>query len=880
MILLNGHSLEARGILEPEGVALTLSERESSATVTTGMNILSVSTGDWIKDDRNPGAGIVWRVKTVDTQYDTETKTITLEHMIRSLSDRILDGETTPETIAGEGAVYCSALAAVEYILDRQSDWVLGDFDYSSVENPYSFNGDTLLAALETVTRSLSDPVWEYDFSSYPFTLHIRQRGDTVKCEMREGRNIATLKATIDRSRMYTRFYPVGKSDLRLPSPGYVGENENLYGIVEKTETDQSMDTVEKLEAWAYERLSRHSEPQVTITISGADLSASTGESLDSFHIGDQCRVPLPDYGTTISEKVVKLQWRDKIKDPESVTVTLANTLEDVQSILKKEKAESSKAGRGGAKIQKDNETIIGDVESGLYTRISQTAYEIRLEAHNEAESMRSIISQTAESIRMSVENDKESLRTLITQTASYIRQEAIDEANSLRSSITQTAESIRTEVANEAASIRSQVTQTASEWEARVSGVADSEGRVTAASIAVAINSAGEGEARIDADKVYIGNQKSTTVINGKAVLNDVTADYIASKVANIPTLNANGIICTSLTFQVGSNSYKSVLSFMSGVRSLQITGPSNNVYTLQYRDFYDDTWMDVGTFSRATTLSGAWSGGVYTVTASPQGNTKSTTLTDVAMNGSASLSTRYGNKYMDVPVQVMNENDVQVYTDTVLVNTELSYNKGVEEGEGKFSLASVTLQGQSQAVYALADSGGTVYYAAGSAVTLYNSGSSYTYYQGNGATVTGRGDAITRYTAGSSATYYLRNRGSVITLKRYSSSATTLYVAPTGGAQAAAGGAKKWWYEDSDGTNYFTSGGSAEVTLQGNAETVYAGNGATVTGRGDTVSGTNRGSSQTVTPVDPSDSLRLVGVTRYKAGSTVSDTYYTKNS
>ena len=40
---------------------------------------------------------------------------------------------------------------------------------------------------------------------------------------------------------------------------------------------------------------------------------------------------------------------------------------------------------------------------------------------------------------------------------------------------------------------------------------------------------------------------------------------------------------------------------------------------------------WQDVGTFSRATTLSGAWSGGTFTVDASPQGTQKSTGIFDL---------------------------------------------------------------------------------------------------------------------------------------------------------------------------------------------------------------------------------------------------------
>lgn len=51
---------------------------------------------------------------------------------------------------------------------------------------------------------------------------------------------------TVDRSRMFTRFYPIGNDNLTLPG-GYVSRNENLYGVISKTETDQSRKTVGEL---------------------------------------------------------------------------------------------------------------------------------------------------------------------------------------------------------------------------------------------------------------------------------------------------------------------------------------------------------------------------------------------------------------------------------------------------------------------------------------------------------------------------------------------------------------------------------------------------------------------------------------------------------
>lgn len=61
------------------------------------------------------------------------------------------------------------------------------------------------------------------------------------------------------------------------------------------------------------------------------------------------------------------------------------------------------------------------------------------------------------------------------------------------------------------------------------------------------------------------------------------------------------------------------------NAINNLRIT-QSGNIYTLQRKRFNDDDWVDVGTFSRATQLSGSWSGNSYTVTADPQGNEIST--------------------------------------------------------------------------------------------------------------------------------------------------------------------------------------------------------------------------------------------------------------
>ena len=351
--VLESGSVTVKKQFRAEKFALNLAERQSTATITIGPEASTVGVGDWLRDEDEPGAGIVWRVKTIDTDYATNTRTLNCEHLIQSLRDRILFGTVTPGDMAGKkGATTCTAAQAAAYILKQCPDWTLGTMGFSK-SAPYNFNGDDLLSALETVSSSLLSAWWSYDFSSYPFKVSIMPQATEVTCEMRMDRNIRTLKRTVDRSRMYTRFYPIGKNNAHIKG-NYVSKNENLYGVVSKVETDGNKATESELRAWAEEKLNNHAEPIVTVSISGLELSAATGEDLDKLTLGTVCRVPLPEYDTIITERITKLSWSDKIADRDSVTITLANQVEDVATILNSLKSGGGGASRASAK--KDEE--------------------------------------------------------------------------------------------------------------------------------------------------------------------------------------------------------------------------------------------------------------------------------------------------------------------------------------------------------------------------------------------------------------------------------------------------------------------------------------------------------------------------------------------
>jgi len=611
VILLRGHSLEKKAWFRPEAMGLNLEERNSTATVTLGPEAPEITVNDWLRDDTEPGKGIVWRVKTVSESVETRTRTVNLEHVVQSLKDLVLFGEHGPAAITGDKkATKCTAAQAARYALQGQNEWKLGDLE-ENPENPYSFNGENLLSCLETITASIPDMQWEYDLSSMPFTLHIRKQPTGFQSEMRMSRNITTLRRQIDRSRMYTRIYPIGKNNIHVDGD-YLSKNDGIYGIICKVETDQSQDTKAKLKAWAQERLNRHCEPLVTDTITGLDLSRATGEALDAITVGRRCRVPLPEYGTSLTERVVKLSWSDKVKEPEKVTVTLANQLEDVASIINSIQKASGGGGKAAAKAAEEDHAWFVDTTD----HVGMVAEAV---AGPGADKDWSRVSE--------IIADGVGLHGRVTKAeGDLITAETRIEANE---------DAIRLEAEkriSEDASLLGKL-QVESNKVGMVVGTKNGQNFIKAAEICVAINEDGSSQAVIEADKIHL---------LGETIAKKITADYILTHIANATYVNVKRLNANVITITPNGGSAVGVQTAYYKSKLTQ----TGNTYKLELEKFNGQ--KDEYSFSRATTLSGSWSGGKYTVEASPQGNSLSTFVeggTESWSGGVGTIPIRYTN-------------------------------------------------------------------------------------------------------------------------------------------------------------------------------------------------------------------------------------------
>ena len=634
MILLNGHSLTPARKVPVEAESLQLKERDSTATLTPA-DMAGIGVNSWLKDEGEPGNGIVWRVKSIGQAFATATPTVQLEHLIASLKDTILFGEHKPAQITGnKNATTCTAEQAVRYVLARQSDWTLGSFSYGGVSNPYKFDGDTLFDCLETISNSLTDAWWSYDFSRYPFRLNITQKSATVQSEMRASRNLKAITKTIDKSGMYTRFYPIGKNDLHIDGD-YVERNVSAYGVISKVETDQSIDTKAELVRWANERLKMHAEPTVNIDVDGVELAAATGESMDKLTLGTVCRIPLPEFGTTIQERIVSLSYPDKVHQPEIVKIQLSNTRQDLTKILADAIKSGGRGGRASAKREKEDlawfedtndhvamcaKGIVGVDAAGNpnWVRLSQ----IYVDGNGIDQTVSSVqndiiiqqtqLAQNEQSIGMVVKRQDN-------RPVSYYPKRAYFPATGDSSKLYYAIDESRYY-----------------EWKNGKYSVVNPQRLIDAGAITLAINAAGDAEATINAKKVTIGelNQEdldtwAADAKNGEGVfakfltVRRLRAQEIETLLANIAyadidDINVGTIGTEILTVEEGLTTaelYTEEINEMPAGDFIARAEVVGDVLTLYPVD------GDPITFKKATKVRGNWSGNTLTLSANAAG-------------------------------------------------------------------------------------------------------------------------------------------------------------------------------------------------------------------------------------------------------------------
>ena len=234
-----------------------------------------------------------------------------------------------------------TAREAFALLLTHQPEemWQLGEVDVPD-ENLVIFTcpGANLLTAVMDLMALLPDGLAiRCDQQTLPWTLHVRALEDGDACEGRLSRNLTGVTVTTDSDGLCTRVYPygAGQGSDRITLTPLTGQSyldspaAVTWGRVCRSFAAPTVFDVPTLLAVAEKFLERHCQPAVSITATGADLGAMTGESADAFRVGRMCRIALPEMGMALAGRVVAISRPDVIGRPGEMTATLSNRLRD-----------------------------------------------------------------------------------------------------------------------------------------------------------------------------------------------------------------------------------------------------------------------------------------------------------------------------------------------------------------------------------------------------------------------------------------------------------------------------------------------------------------------------------------------------------------------
>ena len=341
MIQISGHSITPIRMIPEDTLRLSVKEREITAELTP-QDIYGTSITTWMMGEPGtPAAGMVFRVRSFRREFHTGINTVSLEHIICVLRDTVLFKEIGPAQITGTpGATTCTAKQAVQYILGRQNDWVLGRWNsqFGGRQGEYKFENETCYDALVKVMDTLEGAFWSMDTTQYPFVLNVDYLDPTAEfdCELRPARNLRTLVYECNRSGMFTRFYPIGKDGLEITGR-YVDIMGNPYGTVSHIEKFDDAEDEDALIVAMNQAWHGHATPQLRLTATAVIPQGST-EPLDQLAVGKLCRVCVPgkrgDESEVFTDRIVQMDWQDAHRQPEAVSVTIGSENHDISRVI------------------------------------------------------------------------------------------------------------------------------------------------------------------------------------------------------------------------------------------------------------------------------------------------------------------------------------------------------------------------------------------------------------------------------------------------------------------------------------------------------------------------------------------------------------------
>lgn len=542
---------------------------------------------DWVEVYTPDGTKMYCQVQNVSTDTETGEKTVYMEHGACLFDDVLIIDPGGLNSLSWSGTI----TQILTNIVSKQARWTVGTVE--ATDTIYiEPGGMSLMTACLTMMQSI--PNYQLEFvqdNSDNWHIDIKRRPTTVACEGRLNRNLRSCDISYNAADICTRVYCEGLTGGKMDSV-----NINVYGVHEETMSlNEALSAAQKT-AIVSSYLAAHDHPSLSVRITAFELSQITGLPIDKFVKGTVCRIAVPWLGIVENEVIIDKRYSDAYNRPEEVTLTLANATPDLSIAIANITGGGysggggglGNSGKGGVEAQKKRyetkfeksdrhfrliatDTEWDEMENGTITAYGQIVLT--------SSSFQTVIAQSGTVTEVFDDSKNYSIGDEVLYNGVAYRFKTDHSANS--GWIGTDAIAIP--------NLRSMINQNAD----NISLVVGADGKVIPASIIAAItnqNGVLTSQITIDAENVHIGNEKSTTVINGKAVLSDVTAEYISNKLASVANLQVNKITAGSIDITVGSGQTVSPVATQTYV--------SGSVYDMQVVKVTDSQGADTGNY------------------------------------------------------------------------------------------------------------------------------------------------------------------------------------------------------------------------------------------------------------------------------------------
>lgn len=562
-----------------EGGKFTRIIHPAHVSLTENIRPLSVATVELREGDSIPmrsmaelfsplGSAGIFRARSPQDAYGGENAAVEFEHMACELGDWLVRDEISEMMDPQE---------AVRQIFShyRGNWWQLGSISaLGGGKVSVDVNHDNVLNSILSVMDQKYRCAMAFDFGTTPWTVSIVKLPDTVSAECRLSRNVTEARITYDDTQMCTRVYyeltrkngSETKTEWKSIDAPTIKPPPDGYGVIERTVSTSSELTDEEALEIAQTFLEEHQDPRVGVEIEGVSLADITGEELDRFETGKLLRLTIPEYGVRVEKNIRSMSWPDVYGEPKRVIVNIGDEEDTVVSFIHNLDATGSGGGRkgggggGGGKNKKEKEEVFKQFE----TQYIKNDYEIKLVAKENAD-LQSIVKQAG------MELDRNGV--LIYSRSSPINLQSLIDAQANRIDLV-------------------------------VKGYGP-DATLDVASIVTGINKREGSFIKLSAKQIDL---------SGYVRVEDLTVDYLVSKIQMASQINVNRLNAGTLTVMGGG----AAVGVQTAFNNMDLT-LSENTYTLKLTRISGQTVEK--TFSRAIASGSAtWSDGQVHVTLQPQ--------------------------------------------------------------------------------------------------------------------------------------------------------------------------------------------------------------------------------------------------------------------